>query len=346
MDKFVAEILTGYAFIGKQRVASVETVTDTSINLSADVAELRTGRGNGLKGKIFHTSKFGLKLNESMWRFEWLGVLVSRQMVKGADVFFTEELTADSTGKIKTTKKPVAFGNEGLMAILDNPLSGEYKSVTLNADGEYTDASIADKTFCVSYKYRNDSATKLIIPVSMMPREVRLELEANIYNGDGRETRTQVGKIKVVVPRFQLNASAELAFTNTGMLSMPLEGDALSVKDYTTCNGDEYFAEISEIDEEATIFTGAKELVANPSVLTMENAEEETVKVYMSYNGFISPMLMKATDLTFDIPSDDSGIATVDTTGKVTAVGTGSTTLTITAKENTEFKTTVVITVA
>ena len=346
MDRFIAGILTGYAYVGKQRVAEITTVTDDSISISAETNEIRSGAGNYLVGKTFHTSKMGIKITESLFRFSWLSLLVGRQMVKGADIFVTEELIADSTGKIKTTKKPVEFGNEGLVAFLDEPSTGKNKVVTLNAEGEYTDASIADKTFCVTYKYTNDSATKLIIPTNMIPSEVRLELKGNVYNADGRETRTKVGEVYITVPRYQLNASVELALTNTGSLSMPLEGEALAVRDYTSCNGDSYFAEIVEVDSEATIFTDATELVATPSTLTMEDADEETVKAFLKYDGLTSPLVMKATDLTFDIPSDDSGIATVDTTGKVTAVGAGSTTLTITAKENTEFKTTVAITVA
>lgn len=344
MDRWIGGILTGYAYVGSTRVAEVTTVTEDSISISSDVAELRTGQGNGLRGKMYHTSKFSLKITESLFRFEWLAMLVGREFIMGADIFKTEDITVDATGKGKVSFKPVAFGNEGLIAFVDEPSTGKSTTVTLGADGTFTDITLANKVVCVTYKYTHKSATKLVIPVNMIPKEMRLELKGDVFNGDGRENRTKVAEIFVTVPRYQLNASVELSLTNTGVMTMPLEGEALSVKDYSVCNGSEYFAVMAEVDYDKNWYDEAKSIAATPREVELGVGETESLTTIAVFNGLFANAQVDAEDLTFT--SDTVATATVDADGKITAVATGTTNVTVKVTGKPELTSTVAVTVA
>ena len=90
------------------------------------------------------------------------------------------------------------------------------------------------------------------------------------------------------------------------------------------------------------------EIVAIPEEIEINMAAgqvDETIICKALFDNGILPLLIPASELIFSIDVADAGIATVDATGKVTAVGAGAATCEITVVDRNDLRDVVNVTV-
>ncbi len=136
------------------------------------------------------------------------------------DIFTTESLFADNTGKIVLSKTPVPVVTGGDIILYwrkAEDVGGDYSKMTITSATVELGAENAGKEICVLYRYTNDFAEKIIISSQFIPDTLHAVLTFALYAGDSCnvESSTKVGEITVDVPRFQLSGSMDITMCTT-----------------------------------------------------------------------------------------------------------------------------------
>lgn len=141
------------------------------------------------------------------------------------DIFTTESLNSDSTGKITLSKTPVPVVTGGSAVLYYRKASeagGDYTKRTLtNTEISTKEVVLGDdyksQEICVLYRYSNDFAEKITISSQFIPDTLHAVLTVALYAGDSCnvESSTKVGEVTIDVPRFQLSGSMDLTMCTT-----------------------------------------------------------------------------------------------------------------------------------
>ena len=177
----------------------------------------------------------------------------------------TEQITV--TGSSLTLSKAAVPGfkgcSEGGNAIVwyKKVSDEEFKQGTANgtavtpAEGD----TITAGTYCVKYFYNNNAASKLTIKSDYIPDTYRLVVKENLYAaGENNTSKTKIGHVEIIIPRFQLDGSQDLTMSMSGAATTSLKGSALVAEDCDSCDGDGYYAEMIEIIDGANWIDGIK----------------------------------------------------------------------------------------
>ena len=172
-----------------------------------------------------------------------------------------------------------------------------------------------------TYKYSRN-AKRITIDAESTPFVGRLVLDADKHNSK----RGKVGSVQIEIPSYQLNGNFTIEFTPDGVTSTSLEGKALAVEGDTCADGSVY-AYITEFDETENAIA-VTEIAATPDTIKIDTSNTTaTISVIGLKGGLYSPIELDNTDCTF--VSDTPATATVDSDGVVTAVASGTATITI-----------------
>lgn len=297
------------------------------MNFAITGDEIRGGRGNALLARYFHDSSLTVTLEDAMFDISYFGLTLGANVNMGGLSVKEEKLTA-AAGSVTVTETPVALDGS-LIGWYKKPTDSEWNIGTLTGKTMTISGATAGDVYCVKYFWNNESAKSITIKSQYVPAVVHLVILTDIYSGKAgsQSDATKYGRLIVDIPQFQFSGNQDLALDAASAATISLEGMANTVLDGATCEEDGYYGTMTE-----EIY-GAKwqdEVIALAVVnsdidLSVSDTKTETLDVRVVFGGGIASQKKDNSNFTFT--SETEEYATVDTTGKVTAVAAGTATI-------------------
>ena len=342
MKKFLAGVARAILLRGNTLIGVASTLTDSTLDFSITAEEIRAGAGNALYGKYFHDSNLNVTLTDAMFNMEYVAASLGTTLRQGGLSFKEEESTVTTAKQIPLSTTPLAL--EGSLVAWyskpgqDNWTVGTVKSAANKYYIEVDSATINEK-YCVKYFWQNENAESIVIPVQYVPAELHVILINDEYSGEAIDASdvTTIGRLITDIPRLQLDGAQNLALTATGAATTSLSGSALAVtSDATSCETDAYYGTMTEEIFGATWQDNVVALAIEDNDIQLATSATATLSVYAVYGGNKASQKKDNYNFTFAVVGGSSSIITVDTTGLVTAKGTGSAyvQVTLTGKDN------------
>lgn len=343
MRNFIAGVATVDMIVGNQIVASAKTLVDSSININSSAEDVRGGIGNKLLGKYYHTSTMDINLTDVVFKLEYLAFQTGSQIEQIANIFTNEQVTiSNNEGTI--TGEVEKYEDYGTIAWITLPGNDSYTTVTVS-NGKFSYPAADGTVVCAKYVKKDTGSKSITVSSNFIPSEVKLVMKSNLYRAGATNTASdssKVGELQIVVPRFQFNGSQELSLQSSGVCQVPISGSALD-NPSADCSEGGYYAIITETITDAKWYDSLLLLAIDDSdiELSSNGTSQLVVKAIPKIGyAFTAP----AEDLTFT--SGSNSVATVSETGLITAVGNGTTNVTVAVKNRPELYAIAEVTVA
>lgn len=329
-----------------------KTLTTSGISAEVNAEEARGGQGNLLLGKYFHDSAFKLDLTDQTWDLNYLALNMGGSITAGSDVITQEQVTVATAGQITVTRTPVAFTTTSGVIGWYKPVSASddaYQIFTFENGVGTADVKVGD-VLCVKYIISDSTARKFIVNANYIPSVVHAILTLDVFKSgvskeNGVGSSSKIGEIIVDVPNFQLEGAQSLSLTSGGIADVSLSGSALATFDgIESCDNDGYYATITERSFSAGEWDNVTAIVAYDGNIDLAATNTVKLDIRKLFSNGTQPARVDNSKLTF--ASSNTEVATVSTSGIVTAVATGSATIDVTATGRTGLDTAVLITVA
>lgn len=333
-------------------MASSKTLIDSGLNMAITGEEARGGQGNILLGKYYHDSSFGLTLTDQIWDLNYLAMNCGGAITAGSDVITLEQYTVVTDGEIAVTQTPVAFtSTSGVIGWykFSSEADDAYKKVVFDPTTKKATASgvVQGDVVCIKYVVNSTTARKFVVNADYIPSIVHAVMTISLFKaGTTAETLTsssKIGEIIVDIPNFQLEGAQDLSLTSSGIASVALSGSALATfTGNASCSDHGYYAVITENIYNQGEWDNVTSIVVANGNIELEASETQTIQVYKLFNNGTQPALVDNSKLTFTATGDS---ATVNTSGVITAVSSGVTTVEVVATDDTSLTTACVVTV-
>lgn len=321
--------------------ATAKVATETTISATAEEIKVSGGQFNKVYNKYYSTSELNFTVQDAAYKFEYFAMKTGGDITFGYDVFKMEDVVITG-GKGVITGNPSKMGNSFVAFVREKVQGSEWTKVTYDEVTKEFDYTIADgETVCVKYLQYDANVRKLKIG-DLLPKVYEVYGYTPILGGENGK------KLCIHVPKYQLSAGFELSLSPNGNATIDLSGTALQVEDYANCEETStYYATLYEVRPTTKWYDECKAIYSMPHEVELAPGEEIYIKTYSDFKSTIyASDIVQPRELTYAISGDGSGIATVDATGKITAVGDGETKLEISVTEKPELTETVMITVA
>jgi len=321
-------------------IGTSKTMLDDSIATTTSSSPINGGQGNALLYTYFHTAKMAVTLTETQFNLAWIGKAV------GSNI---------NTGKNIWVEESVVLGVAGVGVVLNTPLLSPDSKTTIF--GWVTDSTetttkvaftgstftlpsgIAGQIVTVRY-YKNDASAKSItISSNIVPSIVRVVIDAQ--EGSNDSGTGICGSIQCEIDRVQLDGSNSITLKSNGVSDTQLKGDALAFIDPVTQIS--RYATITEILTNAnwydTVYAMAS--TVDPITLTTTTPYVLDLRAIPTVGNAFKPVME---DLTF--VSSTPTTATIDATGTLTKIATGTTVITVSITAKPSITTTINVTVS
>lgn len=278
MKKILASVGTAQLLIRNngtlEHFADVDTLTESSLNFSNTMDDIRAGEQAQLIGRFAHDAGMTVTLTNAVFDIGWVAKQVGAENIANPSVFHTEKL-AVSGGKITFGKKPVALGAScGLSDIvvwvraLDCDAPDDIRSWTAYVlDKDATELTLtgdlaSEKEVCARYFVSAAQARGALIRSKFNPAEMVLLLTTKLFAAESSDISTgkPVGHITVKIPRFQLDGNFDLSMAMSSPATQSLTGTVLASRG-AGCDDSFVYAEIVEYIE-GTDFTSGLKMIA------------------------------------------------------------------------------------
>lgn len=319
-------------------VASSKTLVDSGISFTVTAEDIRGGLANKLLGQYFHDSGMALTLTDALFNLNYLALNVGGTISVGGDIMTTVQITTEEANKITIADEPQDFIGMGKIGWYTIAGQDSWSKITFTEDKS---ASVADlpigTTVCVKYIKNDEAVEEFTVSAAFIPSQCYALLTLPLFKSgtdiNSYSSSSKVGEVQVEIPTFLLGGAQELSLTSSGAATTALSGNALAT--FTGdegCDGDGYYAKLKQIVFNKDEFADAKAIVIADSDIELKSGETQTIQVYALYNGTVAPKLIDNSKITF---THDGSSATVDTSGVVTASGSGNTTIEAVVKSKT-----------
>jgi len=322
-----------------------KTLIDSAIEVTTGSEEVRSGQGNGLDMIYYHSAAMSISQTDQQFNLTAIAKSIGSSIVTGANVWVEENvsLTASAGSVLGTPIAPTTGGAIYGWAELSDGTSERFTFSTKN----FTLSGQSSGTVCVRYYEANAAARQITVYSNIIPSVVKTVIEAQMFSGDPSSvsTSTLIGKALVEVPRNQLDGTANLSLSTTGVSNTPIKGMALK-NNVAGCSSSGYYATITEVIDTANWYDHviALALVDDTPALT-HPATSAPLVVWAVPNNGDAPFIAPNADL--DFSSGTAGTAMIGAhTGIITTVANGSSVLTIAITAKTSVSTTATLTVS
>ncbi len=306
-----------------------KTLVDSSIETTLGNTEVRGGRGNQLLYQYYHTAAMNISLNDTQWNLSFLGSTVGEDVVTSNNVYTTETVTLGVGGAGTVTGTPLALPSSGIIYGWVDLLDGTTERVTFTGQNFTASGGSNGQVVCVRYYALNAASRSITIPANVIPKVVRLVMEAQLNSGD--EAANKIGIVQIVVPKFTLSGAFTLSLTSDGVSQTPLSGMALADQDLTTaaCTNVPVYAKVIEILDSANWYDDVIGLSIEGGNFTLTSTvTTKTLVVYAIKGNGDAPFIPPVADLSFT--SGTTGTATAGLhTGLITRVAAGTSLITV-----------------
>ena len=342
MKKFLACVARAILLRGNTIIGVANTLITSGFDFTIASEEIRGGQGNGLFGKYFHDSALNVTIEDAMFNLEYVAASLGTTLRQGGLSFKEEESTVATAKQIPLSTTPLAL--EGSLVAWyskpgqDNWITGTVKTANSKYYIDVEAATVGEK-YCVKYFWQNENAESIVIPVQYVPAELHVILINDEFSGEAIDSidTTAIGRLITDIPRLQLAGEQNLALSATGAATTSLSGSALAVaSDATSCETDAYYGTMTEEIFGATWQDNVVALAIEDNDIQLATSATATLSVYAVYGGNKPSQKKDNSNCTFAVVGGSSSIITVDSTGLVTAKGTGSAyvQVTLTGKDN------------
>ena len=295
------------------------TNLNTSIEVSMQEQNVNAGKGN----KLIYSYKYGRELSVNLeaanWDIRFIAMQTGSQIAEGLDdVYKLAENVQITNGIGVLDSIPIGEVAVELASGLIITVKPEATTIDLTKYG------IENECVKATYMY-NRIAKSITIDSETSPFVYELVLSADKHNN----RLGKVGTVQVIIPSYQPSGNFTMSFTPDGVSSTTIEGKALSVEGDSCKDGSAVYAYVKEFDNSAKAMA-VTEIAATPARISLNSSntdKTETISVIGLKGALYSPIQLDNSDCTF--VSDSPEVATVDETGIVTAVATGSAKITV-----------------
>ena len=340
---------TAYDIGNGNIVAMSDSLQTSGLDLALTMDEVRGGRGNSLRGFLPHSTGFGLTMEDSLFKFEYIALNCGGDITASADVMTIVNVTTTVINQITAPSTPVAMAGETVVyGWYKLPSADSWTTITFTgADATVTGLAIGTEV-CLKYMHNNASARQFTIGGAFLPKIVRLEVTWSLYATSDSATGGQslIGELQFEIPKFQFAGAQSYSVSSSGTTTSPLSGSAL-ITSAGSCTGSGYYALVKEVIYDRGTFDNVKAIMIEGSVdgFDLAVAGTETLNVYAVYNDGTSPS--KLDNSLFTFTSSSGSVATVGShTGVVVGAGAGSCVITCVATDKTSLETNCSFTVA
>lgn len=329
-----------------------KTLINSALSMGVSSEEARGGYGNFLIGRYYHTTSFGLTLEDQVWDLEYLAMNCGGAITADADVFVTEQVTVTTANKITVTDTPVDFtstsGTIGWYK-LSTESEEEFKVFTFNEKEGTVQGLEVGTVVCVRYLKTSTSARKFVVNSEFMPKIYHAVLTVSKLKagGDGSSvsSATNIGQIMIDVPQYQLDGAQEFSLSSTGFASSSLSGQALVNFDSSAgCSSSGYYATITEEDYGVGEFDYVSNIVIPESDIELSVGDEASMEIWKMFSNGTNPSPI-SDNTVLTIASGTQATATVNASGVITAVAVGTSTIEVTVTDKTSLSATATVTV-
>ena len=311
-------------------IGSTKTLTESGLGFTVTEEEIRGGQGNAVIGSFYHDTGLTLNMTDALFSLDYLAMNVGGDIVNVSNVVVTEQVTVTG-GKITVTDTPVAFfSGESVYGFYKTPAEDEDAWKKIEFVGKESSTSLPNGTIvCVRYTKKDESAKEFKVNSNFIPNQISLILTIPLFKAgtDKSEYLTnssKVAEIQVWIPNFIFNGSQDFSFSSSSAATSQLSGKALvSFTGSEGCDEEGYYAIIKQIIFGAGEWDDVKNIAVANADLDMVTGDVQTLEVYALYGGNTAPKKIDNTKLTFI--SNDANIASVTTSGVVSAIAEGTT---------------------
>ena len=314
-----------------------KTLLESAIEVSTGSEEIRAGQGAALEMVYYHSGAMSLSQTEQQFNLSMIAKTLGSSVVTGANVWEEETVTLTAgAGSVVGTPIATSSGTIYGWAELTNGTTERFTFST--KDFNLVGQSSGDVT--VRYYKADSAARQVTVNANIIPSIVRTVVEAQMFSGDPSNvsTSTLVGKVLVEVSRLQLDGTASLNLTTTGVSSTPIKGMALA-------SSTGVYATITEVVDNANWYDNISILAIQDDTIAIAHPGSSTIQVWAVPTNGDSAFLAPVADLTFT--SGTVGTCTIGAnTGIITSVALGSSVITVVITAKNTVGTTATVTVS
>lgn len=310
-------------------------VQTAQFTTTCDMGQIQAGIGNTTAINIPHNSAVNLTLTNADFSMEARAMQVGTGVSYGAVSPVCEVITADSTTLTvtETPAAPLGYSDAICNVVHVGDTNAAGTAYTLSAAGAVQDfAAVSGQTYVVSYFSNVGTSKYFDIGGSFTPGIKHVTVQIAVYSTAGVSSATQgtkVGDLYIIIPRMQFSGKADTDGSQTTAATTDLSGTALTYDDASAtcdCMDISMLARVLYVPSADTTADVIGLVVVGGAIAMNAGATLQVpVKYVMRNNTLASP---DYTALTYATGS--SATATVSTTGLISAVAAGDTTITIT----------------
>lgn len=334
--KFLTSVADVFGYDNDENlIFTGKTLLDSSVEVSLGSAPIRGGKGNQLQYIYYHTGEMKFTLTDTQWNPALIAATVGSSYTEGsgANVYSQEDVSVTVSSNTVTATvlgTPIVWpGGPAIYGWATLPsgrtIRGTFSGQTFTATKATSDVLVTGNTVCIRYLELNNAATPITIEANMIPKVVKLVMEAQLNSGD--VTSNKIGMVQIIAPTVTLSGAFTISMKADGVSNTPLTGTALAYTESSTslgCSSDPYYAKLVEVIDSANWYDNVRDLaVSCQDTIGATNAVGITPVVYaIAYN---NSTFIPTANLTFSKVSGTNFTINA-TTGVITtssASGTG-----------------------
>lgn len=320
-------------------------VQTAQFTTTVDMGAIQAGIGNSVAINIPHNAAVNLTLTTADFDMATRAMSVGSQLAYGGIAPVCETIVADSA-QLKVGQPAAA--PYGISNVICNVVEVGSKNPSTEAytiDGEgnvvgYT--ATVGNTYVVTFFSRNAVSQYFTVGGMFSPSVKHVTVQVAVFSVEGVQSAnqgTKVGDLYIIIPRMQFSGKADIDGSQTANAPTDLSGTALTYDEAQNAGACTDCAIPGLAQVMYVPNAGAESIVQGMAVvggafnMTAGDTAKLPIKWLMPDGSLAQP---DYTAMTYEIASNGSSIASVDTTGTVTANAEGSTEITVTLTGNTD----------
>lgn len=294
--------------------------TSANVDITTTQDQIKAGQTNSVIGVITSEKAVSVKFSTPEWQPEFLAANIGTTIRYGKQNFVIDNV-------------PYTAGEGGTLTLQEEPANGV---VQVELNGNWITVPVTGKTASLAeYGVKTGECLKVMgvfpqtgkeisLLVDTAPSIGELTLSSPIFKG----TEGQCGYSQYVFPSFALSGNWSQAYSTNA--SYEISGTAIAVAG-EKCGESDTYGYYREYIKDDNLDNFVK-IVAAPSVVELKSNETQQLAVY-GIRGELSEKAEITGSVKYAVAESGASVATVDSKGLITAVGEGSTTVTVTYGE-------------
>ena len=300
IKKFLTSVADAYLYDENDvLLAYGKTLLDSSIDVKLASTPVRGGRGNALQYVYYHSNEMNITLNDVQWNLGFLASTMNSSITTGNNVYTEETITLGVSGGGTVTGTPLALQDGATLYGWVNQLDGSIERVTFTGSTFASSSGASGDVVCVRYFAADSASRSITIPTNVLPKNVRLVMEAQLNSSD--ESANKIGTIQFLVYKLQLSGSFTISLKADGVSQTPLTGMALAYTDADSaaCVSEPVYAKITEILDSTNWYDEVIAMAISDGDFSLTHPNTKTLVVYAIKNNGDAPFIPPVADLTF-----------------------------------------------